>query len=395
MRVVEVTEYGHVKSVPLDAEQRDALIESGWFDLIPERGRDGLWTIRATSHVGEFVVPDLTIRVRPKLEVAQLFVMLSAALDSIAWFDHKLERSASLAIEDIIASALVDSIARSLRRGLLRGYVATEEESSVIRGRLRLTEALRRRGGVLVPIVQEPHILDESIPENRVMATALSRLAARVQSRSVRGRVLDCQRAFGGVATLPASAPIPRLDRTRLNAPWWNSIELALLVLRSCGLDLRHGSHQSRSFMVDMNVVFERFVHSCLASALDRHGHVLKHNCGGLHLDVESRHRLRPDLSIWSHAHCVFAADCKYKISDDGSAAREDLYQSLAYALATGTRRVMIIYGGDSIRSREVLVADRRTIIQVRVVNLAAPPEQLKNQFANIADEIAESIRIG
>lgn len=393
MRQIEVIEYGQVPLLALDRGQRDVLLSCGGeISLAPEPGTDDLWCLRAGPHVGTVVAPGLTLRVRPKLSVARLFVMLSAAAGSIRWDEHSVALAPSSAIEDVVATALVDSIRRGLATGLLRGYVTVEEESFVVRGRLDVVETLRRRPVTLAPLVQTPEFLDENTPENRILATALAYLVRKVQSPAVRGRIVDCQRAFADVSTILSGTPLPRVARNRLNARWWGAIELALLVLRSCGLDLPSGSHSTRSFLVDMNVVFERFVHRALADELCSVGLALQHNRGGIDLDVDGVHTLRPDLSLWAGDRCVYAGDCKYKYTADARAQRDDIYQCLAYAAATGLSRITLIYGGGSQLAREVSIVDGRTTVLVRTLNLAAPMEQLRAQFAALAIEIARTL---
>lgn len=391
MRQIECIEYGRVPLLSLDRGQRDVLLSCGGdISLAPEAGTDDLWSLRAGPHVGTVVTPGLTLRVRPKLSIARLFVMLSAAAGSIRWDEHSVGLAPSSTIEDVVATALVDAIRRGLATGLLRGYVTVEEESFVVRGRLDVVETLRRRPVTFAPLVQMPEFLDENTPENRILATALGHLARRVQSPAVRGRIVDCQRAFADVSMVPSGTPLPRITRNRLNARWWGAIELALLVLRSCGLDLPSGSHSSRSFLVDMNVVFERFVHRALADELRSHGLALQHNRGGIDLDVDGYHTLRPDLSLWAGDRCVYAGDCKYKYTADARAQRDDIYQCLAYAAATGLTRITLIYGGGSQLAREVSIVDGRTTVHVRVLNLAAPIEQLRAQFAGMAKELVQ-----
>lgn len=69
-------------------------------------------------------------------------------------------------------------------------------------------------------------------------------------------------------------------------------------------------------------------------------------------------------------------------------AEREDVYQSLPYAAATGLRRVTLIYGAESDGARYLQIVDERTVLQVRTVNLAAPLDLLHARMAALAVEI-------
>lgn len=393
MREVDVTEYGKSRLLALDRSQRDALLAcSGELTLAPEPGTDNLWCLRAGSHVGTVVTPGMTLRVHPKLNIARLFVMLSAATGSIRWDEQAVRFAESSTIEDVMATTLVDSIRAALPTGLLRGYTIVEEENFVVRGRLDITETVRRRPVSFAPLVQTPEFLHVNTPENRILATALNHLVRRVVSTSIRARVVDCQRTFADVSLIHSGSPLPHMSRNRLNARWWGAIELALLVLRSCGLDLPSGQRSSRSFLVDMNKVFESFVHRALADELRPLGHNLQSNRMGLYLDESKCHALRPDLSLWVGDTCVYAGDCKYKDTEDAVARRDDIYQCLAYAAATGLDRVTLIYGGGLQLARDVSIVDGRTTVCVRTLNLAAPIDSLRARFNSLAAEIVRSL---
>lgn len=381
-------EFGQVEQLALSPDQRDALLSCGaGFSLVPERGRDGSWTLRAGCHVGTVAIPGLIIRIHPKLEIARLFVMLSAATGSIRWESPRVLLSHSAVVEDVIALVLVDAIQRALPSGLLRGYIATEEESFLVRGRLDLTETLRRRPTTLVPLVQVPEFLDENIPENRVLVSALARLVPAVRTAIVQARLADCRRSFADVVPLGKGEQLPRLAKNRLNARWWGAIELALLILQAGGLDLQRGLHAARAFLVDMNAVFERFVHRAFADELHVFGLEVSHNRGGLRFDLDARHPLRPDLSIWKGPRCVFVGDCKYKFSPHGTAHLDDLYQCYAYAVAADLPYATLIYGAEAPHARDVHVVDNRTVIRVRTLDLGGSPERVRGQLRDLAQE--------
>jgi 5-methylcytosine-specific restriction enzyme subunit McrC len=389
MNQVDAFEYSNVHRLRLSGQQRDALLESGAdISLAPEAGADDLWKLGASCKVGTVVVPGLTVRIHPKVAIARLFVMLSAAAGSIHWDDRAVGLAESSMIEDVVATALVEAVARALKSGLLRGYVQEEEEAFVVRGRIDFTQTIRRRPASLVPFVQSPVFLKENTPENQVLATALASLLPTVQTGSVRARLVAALSTFSEVDRLPPGRPLPRFFRNRLNARWWGAIDLALLVLQSCGLDLPRGRVLSRSFLIDMNVVFERFVYQALANALPRPGPELQHNRGGLYLDDAKTHALRPDLSLWRGSTCIFAGDCKYKNSDDGNARREDVYQALAYSTAIGLHRVMLIYAGAQDIDRDVRIVGGGPVVQIRTVALGESNEHLQARFRRLGAEV-------
>lgn len=388
MIALEVAEYGVLSDVALDIEQRDALAACpADLTLAPVRGTTGRYSIRAGPQVGVVVVPGLTLRIRPKVDIAHLFLMLSAAGGEIDWNASPTKFSESDAVEDVAAMAMADAVLGRMHLGLLRGYVEREDESTVVRGRLQLAETLRRHPATFLPLSLDCCQLEEDVPENRIIRTAIDRLLRRVRTHAVRSRLLRAQQFLRDVSPLRAGEPLPTVEPTRLNVGWWDAVELAVLVLHAFGLDLPAGAVAGRSFVVNMNTVFERFVHRALADELRRSGLDLKRVARGLDLDEEGLHPLAPDLTLWRHGRCLFAGDCKYKIIDDGVARRDDVYQALAYATAAHLSDVMLIYGeGPTIR--DVRLVDGDTTIRVRRLDMSASAECLRALLRGVALEI-------
>ena len=61
----------------------------------------------------------------------------------------------------------------------------------------------------------------------------------------------------------------------------------------------------------------------------------LKRKQRDIYLDIDQRVRLRPDLSWWTRGRCEFVGDVKYKRTVAGKVLHPDLYQLLAYTIAT------------------------------------------------------------
>lgn len=389
MKLVEITEFERIRDLQLDRDQCDVLLSSrADLELTPEPRSVDRWSLRANAQVGTVAAPGLILRIRPKVEIARLFVMLSAAAGSIKWDDRRVGLASSTTVEDVTALVLLDAISRALVAGVLRGYVEVEEESFFVRGRLDVAQTIRRRPALLAPFTQAPVLLEENIIENRVLRTAVAILSERVACPNVRARLLDVHRLFAGAEVLSPHMSLPHVARTRLNARWWPAIELALLVLRCCGLDLPSGVTAASTFLIDMNRVFEQFVFRSLETKLRRAGLELESNRVGLHLDEAKRHALRPDMSIWTGERCTFIGECKYKIIGNASAHRTDVYQCVAYISATGLESVMLVYAAGSARECDIRLVNGRTSVKVRTVDLAAPLDVLNGEFERLAREI-------
>ncbi len=315
--------------------------------------------------------------------------MLSAATEKIEWDENRIGFAEDACVEDVVATAFCESISGRLATGLLRGYQAVEEEAAVVRGKLDVAQTVRRNPLTCFPVVQRPEFLIEDIAENRVLAAALRVLARVVTSVSLRTRLHGLMQAFAEVGPLDTRGRLPVLRRTRLNARWWETLELAMLVLRGGGMALPEGQRSARAFVVDMNQVFERFVFRALSDELSRHGLRLQHNVKTATLDAEGKHSLRPDLSIADGSRYTFVGDCKYKTTDQLVPGRGDLFQALAYATAMNVNRVLVYYGDDHVVSRDVKLVDGHTVVGVRGLPLSGAVDELRRRFAVLAGEIA------
>ncbi|MHB0960427.1 MAG: 5-methylcytosine restriction system specificity protein McrC [Pirellulaceae bacterium] len=133
---------------------------------------------------------------------------------------------------------------------------------------------------------------------------------------------------------------------TRLNERYWGALELAKLILQASSIELRHGQHQASSFLVDMNQVFEDFVVIALRESLGLNERQFPQNARGrrICLDVASRVVLEPDLSWWQANRCCFVGDVKYKRVNAPGIKHPDLYQLLAYTVATDLPNGLLVY---------------------------------------------------
>ena len=111
-----------------------------------------------------------------------------------------------------------------------------------------------------------------------------------------------------------------------------------------------------------MNRVFEDFVVVALREQLrlsDRE-FVQGARHRSLWLDRGRRVRLKPDLSWWDAGRCVFVGDVKYKRVQVAEIEHPDIYQLLAYSIATNLPGGMLIYAAGEAESATLPGPGRR-----------------------------------
>lgn len=187
-------------------------------------------------------------------------------------------------------------------------------------------------------------------------------------------------------------AQLPDVTFDRLTARYRHAIELARLVLRGAGIEHHHGRAPSASFLIDMNRLFEDFVTTAVREHLDLSPTQFPQNAHGrrLALDRDSRIRLAPDLSWWEAGHCRFVGDVKYKAIAAPGIRHPDLYQLLAYAIATDLDEGLLVYAAGETTPTDHDISHAGKRLRVRVLDVAADPHDVLVGVQAIADEVRE-----
>jgi 5-methylcytosine-specific restriction enzyme subunit McrC len=393
MEFLTLVEYETRSGVRLDAAQRDTLLRlvpSLAISLTP--GREGLYDLTPGSHVGALSLPDgLAVEIRPKIRVDRLLFLVSYAMDPKAWRSFPFDFAARDSLVEAVVPAFVHQVGRAFRRGLLQGYRSEEDSLPGVRGRIRLDDQLRRRFGVIPPVEVRYDDFTEDIEPNRLIRAAVDRLERlRLRSTESRSRLRRARGALERVTLREYSpAQLPEISWNQLNAHYQGAVELAKLVLRCTSFDLGHGGTRASGFLLDMNEVFEAFVAAALREALGLGPAEFPRGARtrALWLDRARRIRLKPDLSWWEGAACVFVGDVKYKRTG-GSGVNADLYQLLAYTVATGLPAGLLLYaaGEHEPVTHEVVELGRR--LEVHALDLTGPPEEVLAQIGDLAERV-------
>ena len=360
MRQIDLDEHGTTRDVALcrvelDALQRyekqrrrQQLRRSKLVSVTPTTGRPGHYDLKASSTVGAVDLEKLSIRIRPKLPVGRLIALLAYATDAV-----DLTGTSAFAKHDelveAVAAALDHEARRAFVQGLLHGYRTTEEALPSVRGRIRFDEQIRRRFGLAPPVEVRHDDYTADITANRLVKAAVARLG-RMRIRQRRNRdALRWTAAVLADVTLEEYRPtaVPTVTFDRLNRHYRRVVALARIVLQESAFEADRGDDvRAPGFLVDMNLLFERFIVRALREALGTSDKVLRSGAGTT-LDEAGQIRLEPDLSWWHHGKCTFVGDIKYK-NLAGHAPGPDLYQLLAYATAFDLSGGLLIYAGTS-----------------------------------------------
>jgi 5-methylcytosine-specific restriction enzyme subunit McrC len=349
----------------------------------------GEYEIMARSTVGVFSGP-ATVLIIPKLEIERFFYLLGHASD-VRFFDA----IPALAKDENISDAFVRSFLamlkrRVMRRGLLQGYVVRDEALHEFRGRLRVTDQMRRHQGLMLPLEVRYEDYTVDIVENRLLKAALERVVSLpVVTTELRAQAAMSLSAFADVTSERfRRKDIPNVTFDRLSRHYEAPVELARLLLDNSSVDLRPGAVPVGQFSVDMNVLFQQFLFGEVRRRLptgvmwkaERH----------IHLDVKEEVLMKPDFSAWRGGECLFVADAKYKRTEGGESG--DLYQLLAYCHALGLEEGTIIYA-DAASGLDYEVVRSHVRLRVMSIDLAAPMSVLEDRLDELAARVAGAAR--
>ena len=352
MERLSLTEYATSEPVRLTREQLDALHAldpSPAIDVRPTPGEPGKYDLTPGSMVGMVRLPDLVVEIAPKVPIARVMFLISYSLGSLRLLRNVVDLAGPPAdLVEAMVRLFHAAVRQATHRGLLQGYRTRDEALNVVRGRIRIDDQLRRRFGLAFPIEVRYDEFTPDIEHNRLLKAAVHRLA-RLPLRSPKSRrLLSAMRAvFVNVSDVEYQPhALPDLPINPLNAHYQPALALARLILSSGAVELAAGEVRAASFLIDMNRVFEDFVVVALREELQLTEYTFPQQAGGrrLWLDTEKRVQLQPDLSWWDGDRCTFVGDVKYKRSSGQDARNSDLYQALAYAVATGLPSALLIY---------------------------------------------------
>jgi len=397
MRQLELHEYEeHSEPVELTVDQRDRLaVLARSLQIRPAPGLESAYLLRPASDVGAIQLDDLSLVILPKRSVAltRVLYLASYAMGKIHWLEGEPEFDADSLVEAIVP-VFVEAVSRAFARGLLQGYRVEEDALLTVRGRIRFDDQLRKRFGRFPPVEVRFDDYTEDIEENRMIRAALARLRA-MRLRAERSR--RSLSSFDGVlerVSLVDYHPtlVPTVHFTRLNEHYRPAVALAKLILRSTAIEVAHGRITGSAFLVDMNTVFEEFVRTAVRERLGLSEREFPAAAANhpVYLDDRQLVRLLPDLSWWDGATCRFVGDVKYKRTTIEGVLHPDLYQLLAYLVATNLPAGLLVYAaGEGEPAAHQVVSVGRTL-EVVSLDLSGSLAELEAQIGEVAVRVRQ-----
>jgi 5-methylcytosine-specific restriction enzyme subunit McrC len=306
----------------------------------------GRWRLVSLGWVGFIALREgLGLSLQPKVPLHNLFGMLEVAyrLQGLT-FDDELTALASLQdFYDRLARLLALRVLDRNRRGLYRAYLTRNEDLTYLRGRLDLSEALRRPWRPVVPCNYQD--LTADVEENQILAWTLFRiLHGTLTTERSRHQVRRAWHALAGNVQSTPCPPRACVGRfySRLNEDYQPLHALCRFFLECTGPSHHRGDRSMLPFLVSMDSLFEVFAAEWLRTRLPQEFELSVQHRFDLH--EEERVEFKIDVVILDRAtrRPLLVLDTKYKDHDRPST--DDLAQVVAYCTALGCETGVLVY---------------------------------------------------
>ncbi len=395
MTTIQLREYDESEPIKLSIVERDALQRLiGRATISPVAERSDHYTINPKNTVGVARTGDLVVEIQPKLPIERALFLVAYALNPAYWRQHLVDLQSAETLHEAIARPFADFAEFATRRGVLNGYRQIDESIAGVKGRIRVSDQMSKRGRLSTPIEVSYDEFTPDIEENRLLLAASQRLLKlrRLDPETQRSLRRVVKRLNDVTLTRYRKNQVPHLRITRLNRRYERPLALAELILNDETIELSTSSTTSSGLLFDMANVFESFVHVALREALNLSDREFPRNAANrLFLDSGQNIKLEPDLSWWQGSRCVFVGDVKYKKNDDGLGKNPDLYQLLAYTTATQLDEGFLIYAATEAEPVQHAIPFAEKQLHVRTLHLDADPSNILAEINELAAVVSTS----
>jgi len=309
----------------------------------------GRHLVTPQEYVGNIVLPDHCLVIRPKIPHLNFFLMLTDAYDLAKFRDETFRYAEERGLLEALIEKFLGDVEQLCRRGISKGYNDFEGNLPFLRGRLQIIQDLRRNPMLHHKIYCRYSDFTPDVLENQILRYALHLIASQsIGTEDLSSRARQLTYYFESVPLrIFSSTDIPSPVYTRLNQHYETIVNLAKLVIRNTTLNLQApGNVKFSSFLVNMNVLFEEFLRRVLRS---RVRDFIVRKGGEYYLDTLGKFRRRPDITLKKNKCEILVVDAKYKLLsqkdfEQGKAVDSDVNQIVSYCLAIPVKHGVLVY---------------------------------------------------
>ncbi len=327
----------------------------------------GYRSVKLAQYAGIVGLRGRVLEILPKIEGEDsvpengrgIFLRLLRLSRSVKLFvdeqvQHDLRRQSLL---DIFISAYFDAVSAIVRAGLLRRYQASEDDLTLIRGRMLIARQAATHAMRVDRLACRFDELTADNEWNQCLRAALHAVKPWISHIDLRRRWLELSAALEDVSLCSVTQThLDDLVFDRQAVRYKPAIQWAKWILRVLSPNLRVGQNEAPGMIFDMNQLFE----SAVVTVLRRRAAA----CAGMQVSAQEAGSylailagsagkpaigLRPDIVVRERGETVAVADTKWSrvnVSPSGYLMPNEahIYQMQAYAAAYPCEHFTLIY---------------------------------------------------
>ena len=330
----------------LDNEDEDAPDYSRVLTYLRPKGQEQL---RVQNYVGVVRLDDgVQIEVLPKLSknlerrhARKLLIKMLVELVDSPFFEGTAAdlEAHDMPIFELVLRCYLEQVTTIVRKGIARTYVTQQDNLVFLRGKLQMTEHIRRNSYNATRVFCEFDEYDADRPINRLIKGALTIVSKLSRDATNQQRCRELLFWFDGVpGTKDPRTDLQRMQRDRLVQHYAPAMPLCKLILFGLNPLTKQGENQVISMLFPMETVFESYVAAKLSSQFPE-WRISTQATGKALIDEHLNRRmfnLKPDLKfVRAHTHVI--GDTKWKLinqanrSDKYGISQADIYQLFGY----------------------------------------------------------------
>lgn len=249
---------------------------------------------------------------------------------------------------ELFIKIFIENFNKQFRRNYHREYIQFEENQSFIKGKILVSETIRKN-----PILKHRHVtrFDEySIdnPLNRIFKSLILKLLSITKVARNKQALVTGLSFLHDVTLVHLHASFfDKIKFNRLNKEFEHLFNFAKLFFKNTQPGLGSGSNEVISFLVPLNSLFESYIGTVLQKFNDENI-LFRYHKPQLYLDKKNKEfRLEPDFTAYVNNKCISILDAKYKNplkENNVKISTNDLYQLSTYALRYNCKNLILIY---------------------------------------------------
>lgn len=309
--------------------------------------------VRLSHYVGVLKTPHFTLEILPKADAQpvpagwrRLLIDLVASCSSLS-VDHAALAVSSFRAGSLLEIYLLDFITRVerlCRSGLIKQYQTVAENSLAVKGRLRFAEQVRRNAVHQERFFVEHavHITDHTL--HQLLKKALQAAENVSMNPVTRQRARRILHSFIQVSDASAEALLQtKITFNRHSERYRTAVTAAQQLLSASFSHVYRGStHQGVAFMLNMNVLFEKFVFQRLQQLSTAHGFTVHRQTAQ---SLWGTTKARPDILVkFTDGRKNVVVDTKWKVLQQPHPSAEDLHQIYVYNQLFEAERGILLY---------------------------------------------------